>query len=1024
MNVLINYEVHSQFFQNLEQLPPFLLLTEISVYIQSIAKQRYSGSLHCSMNRRRLLTFGILLLLLPSLCAGQSLQLADSLLQKGKSYDKSGNMEQSEFYYREAYNIYRDFKDTASWLEAGKEYASAMVYRGKNQQAMALYKKLLDVDHPANDIYNRGDLYNSMGWSSRRMGEIDRAHRYYQKSLPLAKQSRDSLLIGVVISNLGGTYDSRGEYSKALEYYKRSLPYFRGINRSRNVAISLKNIGVVYQELSLYDKALEYYKRSLEIRKEIGSVYLLAVIYNSIGTVQRNLGNYDQALVSYKKSLELSQRAGTPSREATTFNSIGLLYKQLGEYNKALNYYQESLAIKKETSNFSSIAVTSKNIGKLLWEQEKYEEAAPYYQKALEIRQQIGNPYDIASSLNTMVDLALQENDYEKARTYAHKIQAIGDSTDNYQIRQYATRYLGKIHSLAEQTRKAISYYQKAYAYSKYLDPDKKKNSLINLAVKYNKINSDSAVVYGQKAVDIIEQFRSNAGAISELKSGYFGQYSNFYKRLASWVIEYNSDISRAYKLVEQAKARSLSDELAQAAQNIDRQLPNEIRLERNQKRNRIDELYTQLESTINEKKRRQLREQIRMAELDYAAYENKLHSENPQIKSLQPPESISLERAQEITGDQTAVLEYAVTENKLLIFLITSQDVHVEQFSLSDKEDQKLAAQLTSWVAGFKDAILSNASRTVLRSESQKLYDVLIKPFEDMLANYANLIIVPDGALAYLPFEALSKGDQYLIENFRIKYMPSLTSLTLLEEPKPIDRKKLLAVAGSQFSEGNSRSVKTNSLPSLPSTLIEVDSIAAHFNQVSMLKNNEVSERAFKNLLKENQYRYIHLATHGVIDENRPGRSGLALSTEGEITASSKEDGMLRSSEIFGLKISSDMVVLSACNTGLGKVVEGEGMLGMQRSFFYAGTSTVVVSLWNVYDRSTASFMNTFYKALLQNKSEESWMDNMLRWIGWDESMPFGQKAAAMHKAKLEMIKHPLFNHPIYWAPFIVVGR
>lgn len=190
------------------------------------------------------------------------------------------------------------------------------------------------------------------------------------------------------------------------------------------------------------------------------------------------------------------------------------------------------------------------------------------------------------------------------------------------------------------------------------------------------------------------------------------------------------------------------------------------------------------------------------------------------------------------------------------------------------------------------------------------------------------------------------------------------------------------------------------------------------------MLKDQEVTEQAFKKLLQQNRYRYVHLATHGIIDENKPGRSGLALSTGGEITATSKEDGMLRSSEIFGLDITSDMVVLSACNTGLGKVVDGEGMLGLQRSFFYAGTSTVVVSLWNVYDRSTATFMNEYYKALLSGESEEDWIDASLRWIGWDESLPFGQKATAMRQAKLKMLNHPLFHHPVYWAPFIVVGR
>ena len=137
---------------------------------------------------KRLIIYLGFMLLFPLISWGQSIQLADSLFKTGQKYDDKGNMAESEFYYREAYNIYREFQDTASWLKAGKEYASAMVYRSKNEEAMQLYKMLLDIDHPANDTYNRGDLYTSMGWSSNRMGKTDQAKEYYNKALPLAQE--------------------------------------------------------------------------------------------------------------------------------------------------------------------------------------------------------------------------------------------------------------------------------------------------------------------------------------------------------------------------------------------------------------------------------------------------------------------------------------------------------------------------------------------------------------------------------------------------------------------------------------------------------------------------------------------------------------------------------------------------------------------------------------------------------------------------------------------------------------------
>lgn len=959
------------------------------------------------------------LFLIPVTGWTQSIELADSLFKQGQEYDDKGKMAESEFYYREAYNLYRQFRDTASWLKAGKEYASAMVYRSKNDQAMKLYKKLLKVDHPANDAYNRGDLYTSMGWSSNRAGNIDQAEKYYNKALPLAQQSGDSLLIGTVYNNLAGVYNSRGNDPNTLKNYKKAHNYY---NNKRFRAVALSNIGGVYAKLSLYDKALEYYNRSLKVCQENSSVYLLANIYNRIGVTQRNLSNYDQALVSYKQALDNSRQASIPQLTATILNNLGLLYKKLGEYDKAIDYYRQSLAIREETSGPSSIATTVNNIGQLYWEQGNKKKAATNYRKALNLREQVGNPYDIASSLNSMLRLTLDQEDFEQATAYANRLKAMGDSTDSYDMLQKATSFLGRIDRAQNRNEEALEHFKKAYNYSKYLSPRRQLAPIKDLAREFHKLGSDSTITYGQKAIDIIEEHRKKAGALSDFKSGYFGKHSDFYTEVASWVLTYTSDIDRAYKLVEQAKARALSDELAQASQNIEEHLPEEVRLERNKKRNRIEELYARFDNATAAEERAEIRNQINSAELDYASYENKLHNEHPELNTLQSPEPVSLEQAQQMVDPNTAVLEYARGGNQLIIFMITRDDVSIEMVQLSD--DTELAEKLTTMVTDFKDAILANASRTILRSQSQPLYESLIKPFEDTLDDYSNLLIVPDGALAYLPFEALSQGDQYLVERFRIKYQPSLTSLSLLKEHNPADRKELLAVASSDFIADDNVATRMNNLNNLPSTLIEVDSIATQFNDYSVLKDEQVTEETLKYLLQQNNYRYVHLATHGIIDENHPNRSGLVLSSGGEISASSTEDGMLRSSEIFGMNINSDMVVLSACNTGLGKLVDGEGILGMQRSFFYAGTSTVVVSLWNVYDRSTASFMNEFYKELRQSDSEESWFDSALRWIGWEQSLPFGEKAIAMQQAKLKMIKHPLFNHPVYWAPFIVVGR
>ncbi len=975
---------------------------------------------------QRLLIF-LLVLLCPLIATGQSIQLADSLFSKGTEYDERGNMREAEFYYGEAYDIYRQHQDTVSWLEAGKEYASALVYRSRYDDAMGLYRMLLQVEHPANDVYNRGDIYNSMGWASRRAGELDQAINYYQKSLPLARESEDSVLIGVVYDNMGGIFYRKGNYSKSLEFRQSAIKYFQEINNQSRIAITLSNMGQIYRKLLLYDKALEYFNRSLELRLELGDVNMLATIYDNIAGVQKNLGNYGQALMSYQKSLGYRNQAGDLRGSATTLNNIGLLYKGLGEYDKALEYYRQSLAMQEEVSGPASIATITRNISKILVEQGELEQAIALLRKVMDLRKRTGNPYDIASSLEDMTSIELKNGNINKAEQYVAELKTIADSTNSYDLLKDAYFWQGEISQRKGNYVEAISHFNKSYAYSRFLPPAGQISSLKNLARAYHKTGSDSTVIYGQKAVEIIERHRSNAGAMTDLRAGYFKRHSDFYIDLASWLLTYKQDTSGAYRMIEMAKARSLSDELAEAAVNIEQKLPEEIRVEQNEKRNRIEELYSEMETTLDSQKQSSLKKEIRNAELDFAAFQNRLRNEFPEFRQVESPESITLEKAQALNDDSTAVLEYAVSEDNLVMFLISRDNIRVEQFALNEDETGSLEGEITEWVTGFRDAIISNAPKGVLDEMSVKLYEVLIRPFEEEIRDFKNLVVVPDGALVYLPFEALMKNGRYLVENHRIKYEPSLTSLTLLKEPEsPDDRMELLAVAGSQPQFNEQSLLRKSSFSALPSTLIEVDSIATNFQHISTLRGELVSEQALKELLDQNKYKYIHLATHGVIDEEQPHRSGLSLSTDGEVTASSREDGMLRSSEIYSFDLPSDMVVLSACNTGLGKMVKGEGMLGLQRSFFYAGTSTVVISLWSVYDRSTANFMNVFYKSILEEQKKETsgWMESLLRWVGWEQSIRFGYRATAMHEAKLQMIDHPLFNHPVYWAPFVVVGR
>jgi len=310
--------------------------------------------------------------------------------------------------------------------------------------------------------------------------------------------------------------------------------------------------------------------------------------------------------------------------------------------------------------------------------------------------------------------------------------------------------------------------------------------------------------------------------------------------------------------------------------------------------------------------------------------------------------------------------------------------------------------------------------------AQAARLYQSLLGPVEKMLNDYKHIVIVPDGILHYLPFEALvtrweAGGPRFLIFDHLVTYASSASALGLLQaaQAAPCQREpRLLTYADPVFASHHrgTKSAKgenplldvTRSLYAthgmsfdpLPYTRVEAQSIAARFPKKAarLFLGREATESSLKHERLE-EFSQLHFATHGLIDEEVPARSGVVFSLVGD----DAEDGILQMNEIFNLDLNADLVVLSACQSGLGKLVRGEGMIGLTRAFMYAGASSVVVSLWNVRDSSTAEFMKSFYRHLRAGKG----------------------KAEALRQAKLDMIRSdlPAYRFPYFWAPFVLIG-
>lgn len=980
------------------------------------------------MSSRRKINFwtGILaLLLLPWLAKAQTSLTADSLYNRGVSLYSSGFHEKAEPLLVRAYALYRPQRDSTRWLYSGYYLGSVLIEMARYERAITHFRNLRGRGDSLITDYALAYIHNGIGQAFSEMGRQDSALRHYETAIPHAEASGSKVMLGTVLDGIGQFHRETGNYRRSLEYRFRALELHREEKDSLRISSALNNIGMVYKSLGLYDLSLEYLNRSLDIRRKLGNVSKLATIYNNVGGIQKMLSHYGQALIAYQKALEFGKQSGQQTAIARTLNNIGVLYADIGDAETALEYYRQSLELGEETFAPSDLSSTYRNIGNRLWDLGQKERAVALYERSLELRRQSGDPHSIAELYWELARARMETGSLDAASVYIEEGAFVADSTGHPQLLSDAAFWKGRLGYRREQYRQAIDHFRRAYDHSLELPPSQRISPLIWISNSYDRLGSDSTLFYGRQAYELIERNRERIGAASQLKREYLEQYAGFYLSLAARTIEYGGSLSDAYLLVEASKARTLSDELREASLRMDEQLPQEARMERKERLDALHRLYVERESAVGDSTRESLNRRIREAELSLTSYQSELARKYGSYRQLETPEPIGLERAQALCPPNTAILEYALASDRILIFLVSRDNAIVREVKL--EEGTKSAGEvLTGYVQKYREAIHARASLEELDRLSTVLNRTLLEPVSDRLEDYRQLIIVPDGPLAYFPFEALRRDHSFLIESYSVKYVPSMTSLRLLDSPREEGRQELLAVAGGQFEgDGLPGFTGASALSTLPSTLVEVDSIASHFSRTTILKGEQVSERAVKTSLENSSYRFIHLATHGLIDEEHPAMSGLALGHSGELEAADMDDGLLRSSEIYRLKLNTQMVVLSACNTGLGAVVSGEGILGLQRSFFHAGASTVVVSLWNVYDRSASYMMQRFYRNLLLRSGEEaSWWVRFSRWAGLNEAIPFGMAAEAMRQAKLDMIRHPIYGHPEHWAPFITVGR
>lgn len=853
----------------------------------------------------------------------------------------------------------------------------------KYEEALAVWNELGDKQKAATVLNDIGSIY-------RELGDAPRALEHFDRSLILAKDSKDKSLEATVMLFQGQAYDLLGNTRRQLELYEQALTLARESKDQKTELFALGSLGFVHYRLGDYQRAIDYNNQSLPLFRLLNDKEGEAIILVNTGAIYQALGKTRESIDNFLQGLAIMRERKLTQSEAVILNNIGVGYSDLGEYRKSTEFHDQALALRRKTGDRRGEAVSLGSLAGSYMLLGELPKALDLFKQSLAIHREL------------------------KAR------RSEGNTLSN----------MGRIYSDLRQFDLAFENYSLALPIrSETGDRDGESITLLGIAfVERKRGNLIEARSHVEKAIRIVESTRTSL-ASQDLRSSYFALSQDIYRLHIDILMDLDSkEPNRGYDALalqasENARSRGLLDSLAEARANI-RQGADAALLDRERS------LQKQLAAKDAERQRASTKEQrealdtdLRSVAIQYQDLLAEMRQRSPRYAALTQPHRLSLEEIQQLLDPGSVLLEYSLGDKTSYLWVVSQTTIRTVR--LPNRTDIEALAK------SFYDSLRNLRASADSQKNAAQLGKILLEPVIAELGG-KRLLIVADGVLNYIPFSALttSRSNDSLILTNEIVYLPSASTLGVLRTDANSRRlaPKTLAVfadpvfdardtrvgrpptAAPEVSSADSalrRATRnagiTNSLPRLPATRREAAAILSLLPESDRMRAVDFEANlAAVTTGQLSQYRIIHFATHGLLNSVHPELSGIVLSL---VDAKGKpQDGFLRLSEIYNLSLPAELVVLSACQTALGKDVKGEGLVGLTRGFMYAGAPRVVASLWTVDDQATSELMRRFYEGMLGEKKM--------------------RPAAALRNAQIAMIKTKRFNAPYYWSAFTIQGE
>jgi CHAT domain-containing protein/lipopolysaccharide biosynthesis regulator YciM len=910
-----------------------------------------------------------------------------------------------------------------------EEEAAAARKAGDVPKAVSLFDEARKLYERIGDRHSVAVNWGSMGVAHFAIADWDAVIADYEKALVARRAVEDRILEGRTLNGLGSAHFQKGQYDQSIDFYQQAVDLRRKTGDAAGLGTSLTYLANVYARTGRLVDARTQYEEALPILETLGSADQMIDLHIGMANLASDMGRMSDADQSYQQAILLAVANGVQAKEIPARNNLASNYRQEGRITEALEQFAAVQPLLDANPNPTETVAMLRERGVTYIQMGELDKARDDLLACAEIAKTLDDPLHMIEANINIGQLYAEMGAYDRALKSADQARQLAESAGDARRYRAALVLRAELERLTGQYETSLATWKEALAqdeadgatvaalqdgvgiggalaslgrseearaHLRALLPiarDAKQPYLVStiqlsIGHTFEKQSPDSAAAYYEQALHAMEGVGAGIGDAS-VHTGYLSSVRYFYEEIARFYAEtYQSTgdrrwSERSFHTIERAKARGLLELLeARVAQTTS---PEEGEV--------LDALYS-LDPTAADYAEKRSALEERYAELRAARVSSAMGG------LAHDNSVVTLAALSQQLPKKTAMVAYALGDTASFAWVIDRSGYDLVRLPAR--------SVITADVRRFRDALAHLSEEAALRKSSRGLYTMLLGPLEARLAKVENAVIVPDGVLFEIPFEALLtaepkendpwKRQPFFMRRTAILYAPSATVYVSLKAKPAKDSfaRDLLAMGNPDFSAlaptGDAK------LAPLPFAQEEVDAISARVkdDRKLVLTGGDAREATLKKELRNGAPRVLHLATHGLVDPVEPTRSSVAL------TPGDNEDGYFHTLEILATPVPSELVVMSACESARGQLSRGEGVVGLSRAFLASGAGSVVASLWAVSDESTALLMKTLYERM------------------------FGKKRSAtraLNEARMALIDSDKYSHPFFWSPFIVTG-